>query len=440
MHKRVVIVGAGAAGTNAARELAGAEDIEVVVVAEESGWPYNRTTVNKGFLSGSVDAAAVELPGLRKLPMTWVSGQRATALDPENKKLMLSDGNVLDYQALLLACGSRARTLTIPIDDVIKPRVVTLRSLTDAQALRSHLGWTNAVPTGATTENFSRSPVSAVVVGGGFIGAETASILRAGGVNVTIVDPSPNPLQRHLGPTVARWAEHAHAEAGVGQRTRQTVTAIQDAWAGRNRPGPEAVDPTQTEERLRITFSDGTRARATVVVVCMGVQPATRWLRYAFADNPVAGIPVDANQRAPGHPGLYAAGECATETTPEKPARAEHWGTALEQGTVAAATILADLTTHPAQPSTTRTASRNDVSGFSTYLHGTKLTILGSPTLAAGDVPILGAPGDDRFAVALLDHEQRIVGGVGVGGARAVNTLKSLIASKAPASELPRHT
>lgn len=313
---------------------------------------------------------------------------------------------------------------------------MTLRSLADAQDLRSHLGWIHGASPAGPPEGF-QSPVPVVVVGGGLIGAETASVLRAHGVHVTIVDPSRHPLQRHLGPTVARWAQQAQSEAEVVQRTGRTVVRIQDAWGGRARPGAGAVDPRQPGERLRVTLSDGSRVAASAVVVCMGVQPATRWLRYTLGGNVTDGLPVDAQQRVLGHWGLYAAGECALGTGPEGPVRAEHWGAALDQGALAAATILADLTGDPARPAGGPGPAATRLPGFSTYLHGTKLTVLGSPALAECDVPVLGVPGDDRFAVALLDPERRVVGGVGVGGARAVNGLRSLIESRAHSSKLP---
>lgn len=436
MKTQVVIVGAGAAGANAAKVLASAQDLEVVVVSEESGWPYNRTTVNKGFLGGDVDASAVELPGMQDLPVTWVRGQRAVALDPVGKRLLLTKGDVVDYQALLVACGSRARRLTVPIDDWIKPHVMTLRSLTDAQLLRSHLGWTDSAGPGID----ARAPGSVVLVGGGLIGAETASVLHAGGAQVTIVDPSQHPLQRHVGSTVARWAHQAQFDAGVVARTGRTVVNIRDARDARPKPARGDADPQVPEERLRVTLSDGSRLAATTVVACMGVQPATRWLRYALEGNVTAGLPIDDEHRVPGYPGLYAAGECALVPGTECPVRAEHWGTALDQGAAAARTILRDLSADPTPPREVAGAARTPLPGFSTYLHGTKLTILGWPAQAACDLPVLGVPGDERFAVALIDREQRVVGGVGVGGARAVNSLRDLIQARAHASKLPDPT
>jgi len=149
-----------------------------------------------------------------------------------------------------------------------------------------------------------------------------------------------------------------------------------------------------------------------------------------------AGVLVDAQQRVIGRPGLYAAGDLAAVPGPDgTPLRVEHWGAALEQGRNAAQALLADLGVLPpteAGPA----AATPPVPSYSTYVHATKLTILGWPAAAVAERPVLGRAGDPRFALALIDASERVVGAVGVGGARAVNQLRPLIARRAAASEL----
>jgi 3-phenylpropionate/trans-cinnamate dioxygenase ferredoxin reductase subunit len=69
-------------------------------------------------------------------------------------------------------------------------------------------------------------------------------------------------------------------------------------------------------------------------------------------------------------------------------------------------------------------------------VHGVKLTILGWPGAAVTDRLVLGRVGYPRFAVALIDAAGRVVGAVGVGGARAVNRMRPLIARRADAVDL----
>ncbi|GAA2553987.1 hypothetical protein GCM10010210_29270 [Pseudonocardia hydrocarbonoxydans] len=156
---------------------------------------------------------------------------------------------------------------------------------------------------------------------------------------------------------------------------------------------------------------------ARVVLACLGVEPATGWLHGNDVTAPGGGgVLVDAAQRAPERPGLYAVGDLAAFPGPDgQTVRVEHWGAALGQAAVAATTLLTDL----GIPAAADLPARAPVPGYSTYVHGVKLTILGWPATAVTDRPVLGRVGDPRFAVALLDAADRVVAAVGVGGARA---------------------
>jgi len=129
---------------------------------------------------------------------------------------------------------------------------------------------------------------------------------------------------------------------------------------------------------------------------------------------------------------VYAAGDLAAVPGPDgQPVRVEHWGAALSQGRAAARTALADLGL--AEPEDTGPA---ELPSYSTYVHSTKLTVVGWPQKATGELPLQGAPGDDRFAVALSDQRGQLVAAVGVGGAPAVNRIRTLLEQQAPVSEL----
>lgn len=106
----------------------------------------------------------------------------------------------------------------------------------------------------------------------------------------------------------------------------------------------------------------------------------------------------------------------------------EHWGAAMEQGRIAAASVLTDLGVRTSVATPSAPPSRA-VPSYSTYVHTTKLTILGWPSATATERPLLGTPGDPRFAVALLDTTGRITGAIGVGGAKAANAVKPLVAT-----------
>jgi 3-phenylpropionate/trans-cinnamate dioxygenase ferredoxin reductase component len=327
-------------------------------------------------------------------------------LDPTALSVRLSNGEQLAADAVILAVGVRPRRLSLSVDGQAADRIVTLRSAADTGRLRGLL--TRGAPV--------------LIVGAGLIGTETAGVLRHAGHHVVLVDAAATPMAPLVGATVAEWILREHRAAGVDVRPGITLRALS----------------TKADGRLSATFSDGTQAAPHVVVAAPGVAPDTGWL----ADSGVLGgdaagaLTVDDQHRVLGWPGVYAAGDVAAVPGPDgTPVRIEHWGAALAQGCVAARAVLTDLGLR--EPTGERPPA--NLPGYSTYVHGRKLTILGWPQLATGEMPLLGTPGDDRFAVALHDDDHRLVAAIGVGGARAVNRVKDLLQRRAPVTEAAPH-
>ncbi len=404
---RVVIVGAGGAGSATAVAVArAAPEVEVIVLGAEGRAPYNRTTVNKGLLSGAVDDADVALPGMDGLGIHWRTATVARSLHAAGPAVELADGTWLGADVVVLATGATPRTLPAPVEESVRDRVLTLRTAADTARLRGLL---------------AQRPGLVVVAGAGLIGTETAGVLAAAGAPVTVIDPARRPMTRQVGATVADWIAQTHRDARVDLRTGTTISAVRESGAD-----------------LHDELDDGTGLPARAVLACLGVEPATGWLHGNDVTAPGGGgVLVDTAQRVRERPGLYAVGDLAAFPGPDgQPVRVEHWGAALGQAAVAATTLLADLGILTAADLPTPAPT---VPSYSTYVHGVKLTILGWPATAVTDRLVLGRVGDPRFAVALLDAADRVVGAVGVGGARAVNQLRPLIEQRADAAELDPH-
>jgi NADPH-dependent 2,4-dienoyl-CoA reductase/sulfur reductase-like enzyme/nitrite reductase/ring-hydroxylating ferredoxin subunit len=305
MPRRIVIVGGGAAG-NAAAETLRAEGYggEVVLVGAEPTVPCDRPNLSKDFLAGSAPEEWVFLRPqefYRERGITLALGTPAASLDPTARTIRLADGQVLEWDALLLATGATPRRLAVPGGDL--PHVFTLRSLADCRSIIARAG----------------AARSAVVVGASFIGLEAAASLATRGLAVTVVAPEALPMARVLGPELGEFFKGLHEAHGVVFHLGAAVQAI--------------------TERA-VTLASGVTVPADLVLAGIGVRPET-----GLAE--AAGLAVDDGLLvdeflAAGRPGIFAAGDIARwpdRRTGER-LRIEHWVVAERQGRIAARNML----------------------------------------------------------------------------------------------------
>ncbi|TGA98763.1 FAD-dependent oxidoreductase [Streptomyces sp. MZ04] len=310
--RTVTVVGASLAGLYAARELrAQGFDGRLVIVGDEPHQPYDRPPLSKDFLTGRSDEAQLALTDgeeTAELAAEWLLGTRARGLDPRGRTVLLDDGRTVPSDGVVIATGASARRLPGP-----QPAGVhTLRTLDDARALRTAL---------------AAGPQRVVVIGGGFIGAETASSCVALGHDVTVVEAAPLPLLPQLGPEMAAVCAGLHARGGATLVTGTGVAALRGDTAVR-----------------AVELSDGRLLPADVVVVGIGATPNTGWLAgstLALDD----GVLCD-DGCVTGLPHVVAVGDVARVGA----ARAEHWTSATEQPRVAVRNLLAASTVETVRP------------------------------------------------------------------------------------------
>lgn len=315
--QRVVVVGASLAGLSAARALrAQGFAGELVLVGDEPHRPYDRPPLSKAFLAGRVDVADLALEDEDDdLDARWLLGLRATSLDAGTRTLTLSDGSELRADGIVVATGARARTLPDAAgvaDATGLAGVHTLRSLDDALALRQEL-----LPGRRL-----------VVVGAGFIGAETASTARSLGLEVTVVEAMPTPLSGPLGVEMGSVVAQLHTDHGV--------TLVCGAGV-RRLTGTGRVDGVE--------LADGRLLPADVVLVGIGAVPNIEWLEGSGLELG-DGILCDAGGLT-NRPGIVAVGDCAAwlEGASGRRRRVEHWTEALERPKVAVASLLSGSST-----------------------------------------------------------------------------------------------
>lgn len=210
--RTVTVVGASLAGLYAARELrAQGFDGRLVIVGEERHRPYDRPPLSKDFLSGRADEDQLALCDAEEetdLAAHWLLATRAHGFDAGGRTLLLDNGRTLGTDGLVIATGASARRL--PGTSGLAG-VHTLRTLDDACALRDAL---------------SGGARRVVVIGGGFIGAETASSCVSLGHDVTVVEAAPLPLVPQLGPEMAGVCAALHRRGGAELITGTGVSRL----------------------------------------------------------------------------------------------------------------------------------------------------------------------------------------------------------------------
>lgn len=308
-----MVVGASLAGLRAAETArTSGFDGRILLVGAEAHLPYDRPPLSKAMLSGEWDPDSIALrrpEHLAPLDLELHLGTPATRLDVEGRTLELADGHRFAFDGCIVATGASPRRL--PGQPVGWSGLHELRSLDDAHALRVDL--------------HDRGPRRVVVIGAGFIGAEVAATSAQLGHSVTVLEALPAPLVRGLGAEMGNAIGAIHAGHGVDLRCGVGVTGF---------VGDGTVEG--------VTLSDGTSLAADVVVVGIGVTPATGWL----ADSGLTlgnGIVCDEFLRAA--PRVYAAGDvaCWPWEGGDELVRIEHWTNANEQGATAAGNLLAEL-------------------------------------------------------------------------------------------------
>ncbi len=291
---------------------------KILIIGDEPHIPYHRPPLSKDYLAGKKQMADIRIRPeevYQKAGIEFLLGRRVETIDRDHKRVRLDGGAELPYDSLALTVGSRVRRVDLPGVDL--PGVHYLRTAADVGDIRKQV-----VP-GA----------NAVIVGGGYIGLETAAVLRGCGMNVTVVEMMERIMQRVTAPEVSAFYTRVHGEEGVDIRCNLGVAAFE----GQGRV--EAV-----------RCSDGARLPADLVIIGVGILPNMELARDAGlkVEN---GIVVDAFCRT-SDPAIVAAGDCTWHHNPhyDRWLRLESVQNASDQARVAAETLCGKQTPYSALP------------------------------------------------------------------------------------------
>ncbi len=407
---RVVIVGASLAGTRAAMALrSGGFSGDITLVGAEPHQPYDRPPLSKKVLAGEWEPdriALVRPDDWENLRLDTRLGVAAASLSLAARVVILEDGTVVPFDGLVIATGAALRRLPGQIDH---PGIFELRSLDDALSLRDAL---------------KPGDRRVTVIGAGFIGLEVAATARQLGNTVTVVEGLPSPLIRGLGAEMGIAVTGIHDDHGVVLHCGVTVESI--------RPGGDVDEQGESVGNgaldVHVVHGDGTAAvlASDVVVVGIGVSPATGWLEGSglqLRD----GVVCDATLNAldvNGEPiaGVYAAGDVVrwpNEQFGGEEMRIEHWTNASEQALAAAANLLATAAGGPATTFST-------VPFFWSEQYGKRIQFLGR---AAGDdeVRVVKGSVEARSFLALYGKDGQFRGALGMAMPKPLMQCRTLL-------------
>jgi len=321
----VLVVGASLGGLRVAEQVRAAGHTGPVTVVGDEPWhPYNRPPLSKEILADTGDDDPARLHAMlafrRRASVADVDfrlGRRAVTADLTGRTVTLDDGAVVDYDGLAVATGLRARRLGIPGPSVGRHVV---RTLEDACGLRAAIA----------------GRPEAVVIGGGFVGCETAASLHRLGLSVTVVLPESVAFERALGAPVGGAVQRHLEAAGIRFLTGVGLTA----YAG-------------TDTVTGVVLSDGRTLPAGLVVEAVGSACNTEWLAGNGLDL-TDGVLCDNDLRVVGAADVVAVGDVARFPNPlfgpvlgGVPRRVEHWSMPTDTAKRAAASLVAGLTGRP---------------------------------------------------------------------------------------------
>ncbi|WP_425916918.1 nitrite reductase small subunit NirD [Acinetobacter sp. TSRC1-2] len=275
---KLVLVGNGLAGMRCLEDLLdmAPERYEVTVIGEEPWGNYNRIMLSP-VLSGDKTIDDIMLH-----PHAWysdknirfIAGDAAVKIDRARKQVCTEKGEIVDYDRLILATGSKPFVPPIPGSDL--KGVISFRDIYDVN----------------TMLDYCKNKKNAVVIGGGLLGLEAAYGLKQRGMNVTVLHLMDRIMERQLDSRASRLLRQSIEAKGINIITQANTEQL----IGEN------------EHVTQIKLKDGTVLDADLVVFAVGIRPNMA-LAQSAGLRCNRGVMVNDTMQT-FDPSIYAVGEC----------------------------------------------------------------------------------------------------------------------------------
>ena len=283
--------------------------------------PYHRPPLSKAYLT-SDDAIEKNLlksaETYQKQNISLRLGSTVDKIDRQNQRVILADGSAQAYDKLVYATGARPFIPPIP----------GLHEATNYFALRTAAD-VNGIRAAFNASEHKR----VVVIGGGYIGLETAASLKKLGGSVTVLEREERILQRVTAPHMSEFFHKLHSDNGVDVFTAKNVSAIE-----------------QSDGCNHVACDDGSRFAADIIIVGVGIRVNSELAVAAGLDTDI-GIKVNHCAQT-SDTNIYAIGDCTLHHNPHygRYIRLESVQNAVDQAKVAAAAICGKEPTYDTIP------------------------------------------------------------------------------------------
>ena len=280
----------------------------IILICGENHIPYQRPPLSKKFLIGDLKKDRLFFKPQSfydEQNIEIIKGQNVKKIDRQQNKITLNNEKVLKYKTLFLGLGSRSRLLPKNLSNGI-PKLYYIREIGDISLITKEFSYKRKL----------------IILGGGFIGLEVASVARNLGVDVTILESQERILKRTSAEIVANHIKSIHLLNGVSIKENTSVKKILKT----------------RENSFNILTNKNELICADFIIAGIGAQPNTEIAYDAglLIDN---GIVVDETCRT-SDPNIFAAGDCVSFPFNKDLIRLENVGNAIEQSETASENVL----------------------------------------------------------------------------------------------------
>ena len=244
MKERVVIIGSSITGFYLMNELVKNHfDGKITLIDEKGDYPYNTYPLSKEWM---MDGDTMEPPLLKSKEFYEENGidlrlnTKVSTINAEDQSLITHLNETISYDHLVIATGSKLRTLNLPGGDA--EGVFYLRDFSDAKRIKQ----------------WAKNAENVVIIGSGFIGLELASTFSQLDKKVSIIQRSGKPLERILGAQVSDYFMKMHQSHHVNFFLNEET---------------EKIVKDERGQVASVLTKSGTSIEADMVLIAVGVEP-----------------------------------------------------------------------------------------------------------------------------------------------------------------------